>query len=40
MKLHLDPDILYRRDKGIEGRVAAHEDQQLLTRAEERALIK
>jgi Tc5 transposase DNA-binding domain len=40
MKLHLDPDILYRRDNGIEGRVAAHEDQQLLIRAEERALVK
>jgi DDE superfamily endonuclease/Tc5 transposase DNA-binding domain len=40
LKLHLDPDILYRRTKGIEGRVAAHEDQQILSQAEERALVR
>ena len=40
IKLHLSDDTLYRREKGYEGRVAAHEDQQLLTRAEERALVK
>jgi hypothetical protein len=40
VKLRVDADILYRRCKGVEGRVAAHEDQRLLTQAEERALVK